>query len=1052
MPFSLSRCRCGLVFAALLLAVTGRALAQGIDFGDLHFRWIGPAVMGGRLDAVAGVPGDPNLIYLAHSSGGLWKSTDGGLTFSSVFEAGSSTAIGAVAIDPRDPNVVYAGTGEGFPRNTADAGDGVWKTLDGGKKWTQLGLADSGSIAKIALDPGNPRILLAAAMGHEFAPSAQRGIYRSADGGRHWGRVLFVNSTTGGSDIAFDPKHPNVVYAGTFDFLRRPWTMRSGGPGSALWKSVDAGRTWRRLTGAGIANGLPHGPINRVGVSVCASNPSVVYAFVPVRGGMLYRSLDAGAHWSLRNASQDINFRPFYFSQVRCDPSNPQRVYAIAGALLVSVDGGRKFKDVGGGGDNHDLWIDPRNPNRLLNGSDMGFHFSVNRGKTWSYDDVVPFAQVYRVGYDFAEPYHVMGGMQDHEVWRGLSTRWSQIDGVGNGDWLNISDWGDGQYAMADPRDPAVVYEDTHFGDLVRLNLRTQERRYISPQPIIGFGTGAGTYKYRFNWSAPLLISRTDPDTIYFGANVLFKSTDRGDSWKVVSPSVAGCNAVQLGRSGGPITYDNTNAESYCTIYSIAQDAKDARVLWIGTDNGHVAVTHDGGASWNDVTAKVPVAQPARIYAIDASPSQPGVAYIAVDRHQQDDYGSYAFVTRDYGATWHQIDRGLRGYVHVVREDPRNPNVLYAGTESGLFASFDAGVRWQDLRLGLPHVPVYDLQVHPRDNDLIVGTHGRGFYILDDLTPLQDYTRARASTSVTLFPPVPAIRYASATYHEHGRGAFVADNKPYGALISFYLPYVPRARPKHKPRVDVQILNSAGRVIDAFHTDVHVGLNRTVWDLREQPPSANHTVQDPRAYYIFYPLGLQGPEVIPGTYAVRMSVLGTTVTAPVTVRMDPNHPVATVDLLAQQQAVEAAVASQERGEIAIRALSQIDRQAQAAEKRAAGAPDVRDSLARLRAAIGAQLDRLRNAEPSGYRSPARLVEQLAYIRDTVESYDGPPTQAQSALIAAYGTQIDNVSADVDQLFSQRIPPLNALLTAHRLKPLAIPAPLVRTNGGLRDKR
>ncbi len=422
--------------------------------------------MGGRLDAVAGIPGDPKTIYLGHASGGLWKSTDGGLTFESSFEAGSSSAIGAIAIDPRNPNRVYVGTGEGFPRNTADYGDGIWASDDAGRRWRTLGLADSGSIAKLAIDPADSRIVLAAAMGHEFAPGGERGIYRSTDAGAHWTRVLFVNATTGGSDLAFDPKHPSVVYAGTFDYLRRPWTLRSGGPGSGLYKSRDAGKTWVRLTDPRLHNGLPDGPINRVGVSVCRSNPSVVYAFVPVKNGLLYRSLDAGAHWQMRNASQGVDFRPFYFSQVRCDPSNPRKVYAIAGGLLVSTDGGKKFRDAGGGGDNHDLWIDPIDPQRLLNGSDMGFHYSLNGGKTWSYDDVVPFAQVYRVGYDYDTPYHVMGGLQDHEVWRGPNELLSQRDGPSNGDWLNISDWGDGQYAMADPRDASVIYEDTHFGDL----------------------------------------------------------------------------------------------------------------------------------------------------------------------------------------------------------------------------------------------------------------------------------------------------------------------------------------------------------------------------------------------------------------------------------------------------------------------------------------------------------------------------------------------------------------------------------------------------------
>jgi photosystem II stability/assembly factor-like uncharacterized protein len=978
---------------AFLIALTfGASVAVAApSFGDLKYRWVGPAVMGGRLDAVAGVPGDPKIVYLGHASGGLWKSEDGGLTFQSAFENGKSSAIGAIAIDPRDPQHVYVGTGEGFPRNTADYGDGVWMTRDGGKHWESLGLRDSGSIAKIAIDPGNSRIVLAAAIGHEFAPGGERGIYRSTDGGAHWQRVLYVNDTTGGSDIDFDPKHPSVVYAGTFDFLRRPWTLRSGGPGSGLYKSTDAGRTWTRLTDPHLRNGLPPGPISRVGVSVCRSNPNFVYAFVPAKSGLLYRSTDAGAHWQLRNTSQSVNFRPFYFSQARCDPSNPQKVYAIAGALLVSTNGGLKFHDAGGGGDNHDLWIDPRDPQRLLNGSDMGFNFSVDGGKTWNYDDVVPMAQVYRVGYDMDTPYHVMGGLQDHEVWRGPNSLLSQLSGPSNGDWLNISDWGDGQYAMADPRDPSIIYEDTHFGDLVRANLRTGERRYISPQPIIGFGTGASTYKYRFNWSAPLLLSHFDPNVLYYGGNVLFRSADQGTSWSVVSPDLTRCDPSQLGVSGGPINTDNTNAESYCTIYSIGEDAKDPQTLWYGTDNGHLEVTRDGGSSWKDVIANVPgLPLPARVASVSPSSVTPGVAYAAFDRHQWNDYASYAYVTRDYGSHWQRITGGLESYVHVVREDPRNTSVLYAGTERGVFVSFDGGGHWDDLRLGLPHLPVYDLKVHPRDNDLIVGTHARGFYVLDDLTPLQHWTSVHTDAPY-LFAPMPALRYSGTSYEEHGRGAFVSDNKPYGALFTLYLPSAPKpAAPKAKPSVHVAITDAAGKQIAAFDAQVHAGINRFTWDLTTALPIGTPAAQDPRPYYIFYPMKNGGGEALPGTYAAHIDVLGRKLEAPVTVALDPHTTASATDLQSQFQALQSLGISLAHVE-ALMARMQKDR------KKCSSANTI--------------LYRLRNAEPSGYRSPAELSEQIAYLRYLISQYNGPPTQTQQELITHYAAQTAQIEAE-----------------------------------------
>ncbi|HLI98046.1 MAG TPA: hypothetical protein VKT72_18410 [Candidatus Baltobacteraceae bacterium] len=979
------------LLASLLLAALP-ALAIAGSFGDLHYRWIGPAVMGGRLDAVAGVPGNPKIVYLGHASAGLWKSTDGGLSFASSFEAGKSSAVGAIAIDPHNPQHVYIGTGEAFPRNTADYGDGIWVTSDGAEHWKRLGLERSGSIAKIAISPRDSRIVLAAAIGHEFAPGGERGIYRSTDGGEHWTRVLYVNETTGGSDLAFDPKHPNVVYAGMFDFLRRPWTLRSGGAGSGLYKSYDAGKTWVRLTDPRLHNGLPAGPINRVGVSVCYGNPNVVYAFVPVKNGLLYRSTDAGAHWQLRNSSQDVDFRPFYFSQVRCDPSNPQKVYAIAGPLLVSSDGGLKFHDAGGGGDNHDLWIDPLDPQRLLNGSDMGFHYSVNGGKTWNYDDVVPFSQVYRVGYDMDTPYHVMGGMQDHEVWRGPNELLTQDDGPSNGDWLHISDWGDGQYAMADPRDPDIIYEDTHFGDLVRANLRTGERRYISPQPIIGFGTGASTYPYRFNWSAPLLLSHFNPDVVYFGGNVLFRSADQGQTWSIVSPDLTHCNPAQLAPSGGPISLDDTNAETYCTIYSIGEDAKDPQTIWYGTDNGHLEVTRNDGKSWSDVITNVRgLPLPARVASISPSAVTPGTAYAAFDRHQWNDYATYAYVTRDYGATWQSITGGLESYVHVVREDPRNTSVLYAGTERGVFVSFDAGAHWTDFRLGLPHIPIFDLQIHPRDNDLILGSHGRGFYVLDDLTPLQHWSAAGGGAPY-LFAPMPALRYAAAAAtHWHGRGAFVSENKPYGALFTLYLPSAPKpATPKAKPSVHVRITDTSGREIAAFDTQVHTGINRLAWDLDTELPAGTPTAQDRRSYYIFYPMTITGGQALPGSYTAHISVLGTQVDAPVTVQLDPHNKATMQDLQAQFSALQSLGVTQARTEALMARLER-------AHKTCSGA--------------AALLDRLRNPEPSGYRRPAELSEQIAYLRYIIGQYDGGPTQVQQQLIDRYAMQFVQIERE-----------------------------------------
>ena len=966
-----------------------RASVAPADFGVLKWRVVGPAVMGGRLDAVAGVSGDPNTIYLGHSSGGLYESTDGGMTFDAIFDQGRSTAIGAVAVAPSNPRILYIGTGEGFPRNTAALGDGVYRSNDGGKTWRSLGLGGTQHVAKIAIDPTNPDVALVAAMGPEFSPGGQRGIYRTSDGGKTWQRVLWVNPTTGGSDVAFDPANRSIVLAGTFDYLRRPWTFRGGGPGSGLYRSTDGGLTWTKLTDPALHNGLPGGIINRVGLSISAHHPNVVYAIVPTRAGMLYRSDDGGVHWHLVNADQDLVFRPFYFSQIRVDPDRPNVVWNISGELKRSTDGGKHFHGIYAGGDNHDVWIDPTNPKRVLLGSDMGFDLSNDDGRTWSFVNTIPFAQIYRVGYDRAVPYHVMGGMQDHEVWWGPNTLWNDT-GVEGGSWKNISDWGDGQYVVPDPRDPDAVYEDTHFGDLTRRNLRTGEARYISPQPVITFGTGAGAWKYRFNWSAPLLVSERDANTVYYGGNVLFRSHNAGQSWEVISPDLTQpCDPSWLLPSGGPITHDNTNAETYCTIYAIAEGPR-AGNLWVGTDDGHVDHTLDDGGSWSDVGKNIAgVPAHAIVASIEASQIDANVAYVTFDAHRLGDTRPYIFTTRDGGSTWTRIDAGLPLWAYVIREDPREPSLLFAGTEDGIWVSFDRGGHWLDARLGMNHVPVYDLQIQPDANDLIAGTHGRGFAILDDLGPLEGIARA-VQGEVALFPTAEAWRYTSRPYHDIGQNAFVADNKPYGAAISYYLrPHIaPKPKRGHKPtkeKVRLEIFDGSGKLIRHLDGTAESGVNRVVWDLAVDAPGYPNTKQDPRPYYVFYPLAIEGPEVLPGSYTVRVHARGVTLSVPLAVRLDPLTKATTAQLQAQYDALESLAQDQERGEV---------------------------WLAKLKGHVGkyaALADQLRNgngSENAGYKQPAKVIDQIAYLRHIIATaYDGP-TQAQAALMQQYHDQLD----------------------------------------------
>lgn len=1032
-----------LIGAALLCAIAALPARAGQvsskDLGALKWREVGPAVMGGRLDVAVGVPGDPRTIYLGHSSGGLYKSTDGGLTFAAIFHSGGSSSIGALAVAQSDPKIVFVGTGEGFPRNTAAPGDGVFKSIDAGKTWHYVGLRDTKQIAKIAIDPHDPRVILVAALGPEWLPGGERGVYRSQDGGKTWTRVVFVNSTTGGSDVAFDPQNPSIVYAGTFDFIRRPWTFRGGGPGSGLYRSADNGRTWEKLTAPALHDGLPGGTINRVGVSVCYEHPNVVYAFVPNKRGVLYRSDDAGSHWKLVNASGDIDFRPFYFSQLRADPHDPNRVYLPSEGNQVSTDGGKTFKHLGGGGDNHDIWIDPQNPDRLLNASDFGLDMSADRGKTWDHLNTVPFAQVYRVGYDDALPYHIMGGMQDHEVWWGPNSLWND-DGVPSGAWRNISQWGDGQYALPDPRDSNVIYEDTHFGDLVRRDLRTGEARYISPQPAITFGTGAGAYRYRFSWSAPLYISPHDPSVVYFGGNVLFKSTDEGTSWQTISPDLSQpCNRAYLGPSGGPLGHDDTNAEAYCTIYAISEDAGDPNTLWVGTDDGNLEITRDGGKRWTNVVANVR-GLPAHswVSSIHASHVTPGTAYVCFDRHRFGDERPYAYVTTDYGKHWSNISRGLPSYAYVVLEDPRQPLLLFAGTQQGVSASFDRGAHWTSLQLGQPPVPVYDLKIQPQANDLIAGTHGRGFWILDDITPLERLAEA-VGKKATLFAPMPAWRYVSRPTYEQGRGGFVSQNKPYGVAFSYYL--APLKGRKKYDRVTIRITDAAGKLVRSLHGPAKRGVNRTVWDLHADPPRGKDVVQDTREYYVFYSPAIDGPEVAPGTYTATLIADGRTYSrsTPVQVNLDPAVGATAAALKAQYDALWQLVVIQEQGEVTLNELHGLD--AQIAKLLAHKPPAaIRKELLSYRAAVDALSGRLVNGnggENAAYQHPAQLIDQIAYLRHIEATYTGALTDAQQALADRYAAQMSRLNAEATALFSSKLKRVNARLATRKLPPLRV---------------
>src|SRR5262245_12169462 len=879
------RSRCLLVAAALAMSSAPNAAVQQQSMSNvplaLTWRSIGPAMFAGRVADVAGVPGKPDILYVGAASSGLYKSTNGGITFDPVFESGNTLSIGAIAVQPDNPDVVYVGTGEGAVRNSISFGDGIYKTTDGGKSWKHLGLEKSERFSRIAIHPTNPQIVLAAAMGKAFGPGGERGIYRSSDGGATWTRTLSSNETTGASDVAIDPGDPNIVYAGLYDYMRQPWFFRGGGPGSGLYRSSDGGVTWTKLTDPALKNGLPGARlIGRIGVSISRSSPNIVYALIEaLESGVLWRSDDRGMTWRVVNNERRINNRPFYYTQVRVDPVDPNRVYTMSGSFNMSTDGGRTFGGSGGNmfGDHHALWIDPADPKRLLAGTDGGFFISHDYGRNWDFVNNMPMAQAYHLGVDMSEPYNVMGGFQDHEIWRGPNEKWNQV-GVREGDWLRLRYMADGMHAIADPRDPNIIYYNGHFGDITRLDMRNREERYIQPYPPGPNGGGAMHDEFRFNWNSPMHMSPTNPDVLYYGGNVLFKTTDRGEHWSSISPDLTTNDKTKQVASGGEISNDNTRAEFHCTIISIAESPRDGNVIWAGTDDGNVQVTRDGGKTWTNVAPNITGAPKfSWVSSISASKSNAGTAYVSIDQHRLDDFASYVFVTTDFGKTWRQVSNGLKGYVHVVKEDPKEANLLYAGSELGIYASLDRGATWTDLRLGLPHLAVVDLVVHPRDNDLVIATHARGFYILDDITPLQQVAGGRVSSGgPVLFPPMPAVRYIPASDTSVlGNRVWVAPNQPYGAILNYYLP---EAAPSG---VTFNVLDRGGRTVSVFNGPGAKGVNRTNWNLAEisqcgAPPSGRGPGRGGRGG------GGTWIRSIPGDYTVRLTALGKDVEQPVT--------------------------------------------------------------------------------------------------------------------------------------------------------------------------
>ena len=884
------------------------------QLGGLEWRSIGP-YRGGRVTAVTGVVGQRSVYYFGGTGGGIWKSVDSGVSWTNVSDGQLSTgSVGAIAVSASDPTVIYAGMGEACIRGNVSHGDGVYKSVDAGRTWKNVGLKDSRQIGRVRIDPRDPDLVYVAALGHTFGANHERGVFRSQDGGQTWKNVLFVNDSTGAVDLCMDPKNPRILYATTWQVYRTPWSLESGGTGSGLWKSVDGGDTWKRLTG----EGLPKGIWGRAGVAVSAANPERVFAAIEADEGGVYRSDDAGRTWRRVNEERNLRQRAWYYTHIYADPQNLDGVYVLNVQFMRSGDGGRTFRPLGTPhGDNHDLWIDPADAARMIESNDGGVNVTFDGGLSWTRQDNQPTAQFYHVVADDAFPYKVYGAQQDNST----VCIASRTDGAGidRTSWYEVGG-GESGFIAPKPGDPEIVYAGSYDGYLTRLDHRTGQERNVNPYPDNPMGSGAEGAKYRFQWTFPIVISPHDPNTLYAGSNVLHRSTNEGQSWEVISPDLTRNDASKLGPSGGPITKDNTSVEYYCTIFAMAESPRQKGLLWVGSDDGLVHVSRDAGKSWQNVT---PSGLPpwSMISQIDPSPHDPGTAYVAANRYKLDDYKPYAFVTTDYGKSWHSIVGNLPndgGFVRVVREDPVRKNLLFAGTETGIYYSIDGGTRWRPLRVNrpgligdlakpdgeakgaLPLVPITDLVI--KNDDLVVATQGRAFWILDDISPLRQMTAERAAQNAYLFAPQPGYLYGGPA---GGRGGAVGANPPYGAVIYYRL----AAAPKENEEVTLEILDSKGKLIRKFSSKgdpedadaaaadageeggfgrspgarkipAKAGLNRFAWDMRY--PDATRFKG-----LILWGGGLQGPTVPPVECQARLTVNGKSQMQPFDVRSNP---------------------------------------------------------------------------------------------------------------------------------------------------------------------
>jgi photosystem II stability/assembly factor-like uncharacterized protein len=1032
---------------------------------SVRYRSIGP-FRGGRATAVAGIPSQPQTYYFGATGGGIWKTTDGGAAWLPVSDGQIATgSVGALAVSESDPNIVYAGMGEACIRGNASPGDGVYKSTDAGRTWKNIGLVATQQIGAVVVNPHNPNIVFVAALGHQFAANEERGVYRSIDGGITWKQVLTRGPKAGAVDIVMDANNSNVLYASFWEVYRTPYSLESGGPNSGIWKSTDGGDTWKDISHA---TGLPRGILGRIGITVSPANSDRVWAIVEADDGGVYRSDNGGASWTRVNQQRDLRQRAWYYTHIYADPKNADEVYVLNTGVYRSNDGGRTYSTVQTPhGDNHDLWIDPTDPNRMIEANDGGTVITTNGGRTWSTQNNQPTAQFYRVALDNDFPYHAYGAQQDNSTVR-TATR--ARGGITERDWYDVGG-GESGWIAPDPRNSNIVYAGSYGNLITRFDAFTGVQRNINPWPDNPMGHPASDLKYRFQWSFPIVISPHDPKVIYAGANVLFKSTDEGQSWEPISKDLTRDDKTRQGSSGGPLTKDNTSIEYYCTIFTVNESTITKGLIWVGSDDGLVNLTRDGGKTWSNVTPpKDILPEWAQINAIEPSPHDPATAYVAATMYKSDDFRPYLYKTSDYGKSWTKIVTGIPAnhFTRVIREDLKQKGLLFAGTEFGIYVSYDDGANWKSIQLNLPVVPITDLAFHKRDDELVVATQGRAFWIMDDLPLLREVKDAAPTDDVHLFAPKETIRAEGGGRGPRGFSA-VGQNPPAGAVIDFWL--------KDKPagEVKIEILDTAGKLVNKYSSNApprpgasaapddappvideqgggggrgglgaparvpaQAGMNRFTWDLRYPDATTFPGI-------IMWAGSTRGPMIVPGTYTVKLSAGDKIQTQQFVVKNDPRLKTTPAEFSAQlslsiqlrdklsqvnQAVIDIRAAKKQLEDYAARLKDDV-----AAKKVADAARDLDKKLT----AVEEELYQIKNqSSQDPLNFPIKLNNRIAALMGDVQGNDAGPTKQANVVYEGLASEANAQLRAADKLLKDDVAQFNKLVRDSNIPAVTVP--------------